>query len=71
MRIQENVPQFKLPPLEAGREYQLAVYAVNAKGRSENYIFDRVRIGSLIPPYGEFLFYAFNETFPYIYCLRV
>lgn len=63
MRIQENVPQFKLPPLEPGREYQLAVYAVNAKGRSENYIFDRVRIGSLIPPYGEFLFYDFNENF--------
>lgn len=53
VRIQENVPQFKLPPLEPGREYQLAVYAVNAKGRSENYIFDRVRIGSLLmPPYG-------------------
>lgn len=53
VRIQENVPQFKLPPLEPGREYQLAVYAVNAKGRSENYIFDRVRVGSLLPPYGK------------------
>lgn len=54
MRIEENVPQFKLPPLESGREYQIAVYAVNAKGRSENYIFDRVRVGSLVLPYGTY-----------------
>ncbi|KAL7023357.1 hypothetical protein ACKWTF_012568 [Chironomus riparius] len=53
VRIEETVPQFKLPPLESGREYQIAVYAVNAKGRSENYIFDRVRVGSLLPPYDE------------------
>lgn len=54
MRLQENVPQFKLPSLEAGRDYQLLVYAVNAKGRSNPpYIIDRVRIGSLLLPYGK------------------
>lgn len=53
MRIQENVPQFKLNLLEPGRDYQLLVYAVNAKGRSDPpYIIDRVRIGSQLSPYG-------------------
>ena len=56
VRLQETVPQFKLPSLEAGRDYQLLVYAVNAKGRSNPpYIIDRVRIGSLLSPYGKFL----------------
>jgi hypothetical protein len=53
VRIQENVPQFKIPPLELGREYQLVVYAINAKGRSESFILDRVRVGSHAAPYGE------------------
>jgi hypothetical protein len=54
VRIQENVPQFKIPPLEPGREYHFQVYAVNAKGRSDPpYIIERVRVGSLISPYGK------------------
>lgn len=54
MRIQENVPQFKIPPLEPGREYHFQVYAVNAKGRSDPpYIIERVRVGSLLSPYGK------------------
>lgn len=54
MRIQENVPQFKIPPLEPGREYHFQVYAVNAKGRSDPpYIIERVRYGSLTAPYGK------------------
>jgi hypothetical protein len=54
VRIQENVPQFKIPPLEPGREYHFQVFAVNAKGRSDPpYIIERVRIGSLLSPYGE------------------
>lgn len=54
MRIQENVPQFKIPRLEPGREYHLQVYAVNAKGRSDPpYIIERVRVGSLLAPLGE------------------
>lgn len=53
VRLQENVPQFKLPPLEPGRDYQFSVYAVNAKGRSDPpYILERVRVGSLLSPYG-------------------
>ncbi|CRL07814.1 CLUMA_CG020768, isoform A, partial [Clunio marinus] len=52
--IQENVPQFKIPPLEPGREYHFQVYAVNAKGRSDPpYIIERVRVGSLLSPYDE------------------
>lgn len=55
VRIQENVPQFKIPPLEPGREYHLQVYAVNAKGRSDPpYIIERVRVGSLLSPYGKY-----------------
>jgi hypothetical protein len=54
VRLQENVPQFKLPSLEPGKDYQLLVYAVNAKGRSDPpYILDRVRIGALVQPYDE------------------
>ncbi|CAO1422538.1 unnamed protein product [Diamesa serratosioi] len=54
VRLQENVPQFKLPSLEAGRDYQLLVYAVNAKGRSNPpYIIDHVRIVSSLSPYDE------------------
>lgn len=54
VRIQENVPQFKIPPLEPGREYHFQVYAVNAKGRSDPpYIIERVRVGSLLSPYGK------------------
>lgn len=54
VRIQENVPQFKIPPLEPGREYHFQVYAVNAKGRSDPpYIIERVRYGSLTAPYGK------------------
>ena len=49
------MPQFKLNLLEPGRDYQLLVYAVNAKGRSEPpYIIDRVRIGPQLSPYGWF-----------------
>lgn len=48
------MPQFKLPPLESGKDYQLLVYAVNAKGRSEPpYILDRVRVGAQVQPYDE------------------
>lgn len=54
VRIQETVPQFKIPPLESGREYHFQVYAVNAKGRSDPpYIIERVRVGSLLSPYGK------------------
>lgn len=57
VRIQENVPQFKIPPLEPGREYHFQVYAVNAKGRSDPpYIIERVRVGSLLSPYGKCTF---------------
>lgn len=56
VRIQENVPQFKIPPLEPGREYHFQVYAVNAKGRSDPpYIIERVRVGSLLSPYGKYV----------------
>lgn len=34
-RFQENEPVFRLHSLEPGRDYQLAVYAQNAKGRSD------------------------------------
>ncbi|XP_058811961.1 uncharacterized protein LOC131676713 isoform X3 [Topomyia yanbarensis] len=52
-RIQEQLPQFKLHSLEPGRDYQLLVYAVNAKGKSDPpFVIDKVRVGSaLIPPY--------------------
>ncbi|XP_055618314.1 hemicentin-2 isoform X2 [Toxorhynchites rutilus septentrionalis] len=52
-RIQEQQPLFKLHSLEPGRDYQLLVYAVNAKGKSEPpFVIDKVRVGSaLIPPY--------------------
>uniref|UniRef100_A0A182Q665 Fibronectin type-III domain-containing protein n=1 Tax=Anopheles farauti TaxID=69004 RepID=A0A182Q665_9DIPT len=52
-RIQEQIPQFKLHSLEPGRDYQLLVYAVNAKGKSDPpFIIDKVRVGSaLVPPY--------------------
>ncbi|XP_062557837.1 hemicentin-1 isoform X2 [Armigeres subalbatus] len=52
-RITQNEPHFKLHSLEPGRMYQLLVYAVNAKGKSESaYVFDNVRAGqALIPPY--------------------
>ncbi|XP_062703212.1 uncharacterized protein LOC109406630 isoform X3 [Aedes albopictus] len=54
-RITQNEPHFKLHSLEPGRIYQLLVYAVNAKGKSDSaYVFDNVRAGSaaaLIPPY--------------------
>jgi hypothetical protein len=54
LRLQENVPQFKLPPLETGKDYQLLVYAVNAKGRSDPpYILDRIRVGAQVQPYDE------------------
>jgi hypothetical protein len=54
VRIQENVPQFKIPPLEPGREYHFQVYAVNAKGRSDPpFIIERIRVGSLLSPYGK------------------
>lgn len=53
VRLQENVPQFKLPSLETGKDYQLLVYAVNAKGRSNPpYVIDHVRVASLLP-YGK------------------
>ncbi|XP_049532118.1 hemicentin-2 isoform X2 [Anopheles darlingi] len=52
-RIQEQIPQFKLHSLEPGRDYQLLVYAVNAKGKSDPpFVIDKVRVGSaLVPPY--------------------
>ncbi|XP_055585522.1 uncharacterized protein LOC129738363 [Uranotaenia lowii] len=52
-RIQEQMPQFKLHSLEPGRDYQLMVYAVNAKGKSDPpFVIEKVRVGSaLIPPY--------------------
>uniref|UniRef100_A0AAG5CS19 Ig-like domain-containing protein n=1 Tax=Anopheles atroparvus TaxID=41427 RepID=A0AAG5CS19_ANOAO len=52
-RIQEQLPQFKLHSLEPGRDYQLLVYAVNAKGKSDPpFVIDKVRVGSaLVPPY--------------------
>lgn len=34
-RYQENEPVFRLDTLTPGREYQMLVYAVNAKGRSD------------------------------------
>lgn len=34
LRYQENEPVFRLDTLQPGREYQMLVYAVNAKGRS-------------------------------------
>jgi hypothetical protein len=61
VRIQENVPQFKIPPLESGKEYHLQVYAVNAKGRSDPpYIIERVRVGSLLSPFGKFSLNCFR-----------
>lgn len=35
LRFQENEPVFRLETLQPGREYQMMVYAVNAKGKSE------------------------------------
>lgn len=54
-RIQELLPQFKLHSLEPGRDYQLLVYAVNGKGRSDPpFVIDKVRVGAaLVPPYVE------------------
>ncbi|XP_065081629.1 neural cell adhesion molecule 2 isoform X2 [Ochlerotatus camptorhynchus] len=52
-RIQKNEPQFQLHSLEPGREYQLSVFAVNAKGKSyPPFVIDKVRVGSTLkPPY--------------------
>ncbi|XP_055373639.1 B-cell receptor CD22 [Condylostylus longicornis] len=54
-RLEEAQPLFRLNNLEPGREYQLMVYAVNAKGRSEPpVVLDRIRIGpQLLGPYDE------------------
>lgn len=35
LRFQQNEPVFRLDSLRPGREYQMLVYAVNAKGRSD------------------------------------
>lgn len=63
VRLEENVPQFKLPSLDPGRDYQLLVYAVNAKGKSEPpYIIERVRVGQPLPPYGKYYCEAITQT---------
>ncbi|CAD7085072.1 unnamed protein product [Hermetia illucens] len=53
-RIQEAQPQFRLNNLEPGREYQLFVYAINAKGRSNPpVVLDKVRVSPHLGPYDE------------------
>ncbi|XP_055679203.1 hemicentin-1 isoform X3 [Lutzomyia longipalpis] len=54
LRLKEDKPLFKLDNLEHGREYQLLVYAVNAKGRSyPPVVLDKVRISNLNLLYDE------------------
>ncbi|KAL5283451.1 hypothetical protein ACFFRR_005995 [Megaselia abdita] len=53
-RIEEVRPQFRLDSLEPGREYQLQIYGVNAKGRSNPpVIIDKVRVSPQLGPYEE------------------
>lgn len=51
--IEEQHPHFKLPILDPMREYQLNIYSVNAKGRSEVVVLDRIRVQKPIMAYGE------------------
>ncbi|GAB0094140.1 Immunoglobulin-like domain [Sergentomyia squamirostris] len=54
LRLKEDKPLFKLDNLEHGREYQLLVYAANAKGRSyPPVVLDKVRISNLNVLYDE------------------
>lgn len=52
--MEEIRPQFRLDSLEPGREYQLQIYGVNAKGRSNPpVIIDKVRVSPQLGPYGK------------------
>ena len=51
--IEEPQPHFKLPILDPMREYQLNIYSVNAKGRSEVVVLDRIRVQRPLLAYGE------------------
>lgn len=51
--IEEQHPHFKLPILDPMREYQLKIYSVNAKGRSEGVVLDRIRVQKPDLVYGE------------------
>lgn len=54
--MEEIRPQFRLDGLEPGREYQLQIYGVNAKGRSNPpVIIDKVRVSPQLGPYGKYL----------------
>lgn len=54
LRLKEDKPLFKLDNLEHGREYQLLVFAVNAKGRSyPPVVLDKVKISNLNVLYGK------------------
>lgn len=53
--IEEQQPHFKLPILDPMREYQLKIYSVNAKGRSDVVVLDRIRVQKPILAYGESL----------------
>lgn len=43
-RVLGDAPVFRLHSLKAGREYQLLVYAVNAKGRSIAVVLSNIRV---------------------------
>lgn len=43
-RVLGDAPVFRLHSLKPGREYQLLVYAVNAKGRSTSVVLSNIRV---------------------------
>lgn len=60
-RMEEIRPQFRLDSLEPGREYQLQIFGVNAKGRSSPaVVIEKVRVSPQLGPYGKEISIYFN-----------